>query len=316
MGGYYPGDGPYLQLSADYGNNWNSLPGSQATVTDLAINSDGTMLVKVETTLISTSNDYGNTWNATAVPPAAWADIAVSTSGQFLTAVADNGLIFTSSDYGQRWADRSVAGLENFSSVALSSSGQLQTALSPSGTLYVSDTFGFTWSSIALSGSNVVAHAMSANGSYIAYVSTNGTAYISSTSGQAWEAVSLTACLAGHTPASITMSDTGLIQVVMSTQGGCLSTNFGQSFQTLSLPTLPPSPCTSIAYNTPMAMSSSGMLMLCALTCYDNPSDDRHQPEVFGGWFASQSASSSWGAFGFLGSTDVLTVAISRNMGP
>jgi len=125
----------------------------------------------------------------------------MSPDGQYLTAVAYNGHIYTSSNLGADWTNRStaagsgIAGNKDWFSIAMSDDGQELAAVvgGSSGDgrhIYTSSNGGAKWtdrSTGTISGNrNWRSIAMSDNGDDLAAVENDGHIYTSSNSGAAW----------------------------------------------------------------------------------------------------------------------------------
>ena len=79
-----------------------------------------------------------------------WSSIAMSSDGSKLALVESRGHLYTSTDFGTTWTDRSIsdsaiAGDKNWYSVAMSSDGSKLAAVVYEGHLYASADFGTTW---------------------------------------------------------------------------------------------------------------------------------------------------------------------------
>ncbi len=75
-----------------------------------------------------------------------WRAISLSNTGEYQTAVTKtSGYIYTSSNYGITWTERTAAGAREWNSISLSSTGEYQTAVATGGKIYTSSNYGVTW---------------------------------------------------------------------------------------------------------------------------------------------------------------------------
>jgi len=209
----------HIYTSTDSGATWTdrSTPtGSEIagdkTWQSIAMSEDGKKLAAVVYGgHIYTSTDSGETWSdrsGTGSHIAGnkyWYSIAMSPDGQELAAVVggasgDGGHIYTSSNSGETWRDRStagsgIAGNKDWFSIAMSDDGQELAAVvgGSSGDgrhIYTSSNGGAKWtdrSTGTISGNrNWRSIAMSDNGDDLAAVENDGHIYTSSNSGAAW----------------------------------------------------------------------------------------------------------------------------------
>ena len=119
--------------------------------------------------------------------------MALSSTGQYQTAVVYSGQIFTSTDFGVTWTERTTGATRNWYSVSLSSTGQYQTAVVYSGQIFTSTDFGVTWvqRSTSTRTNAFTRIKSSASGQYQLATSgptgnTNGQLYVSSDYGRTW----------------------------------------------------------------------------------------------------------------------------------
>ena len=116
---------------------------------------------------------------------------SMSASGQYLTTLDLEGIVYTSSNYGANWTQRTQLG-GIFAGVSISASGQYQTAVShyaeTAGFIYISSDYGVTWTQTNQRDywTDV---SISASGQYqtaVSHVETAGFIYISSDYGVTW----------------------------------------------------------------------------------------------------------------------------------
>ena len=116
-----------------------------------------------------------------------WTSVALSSNGLYQTALAYQGGIYTSDDYGINWTEVSPSGYNNklWSSVTVSDTGQYQTAVAYNTNILLSQDYGATWTTTAdiLEWSSVD---MSSTGQYQSAVDTNGFIHKSDDSGATW----------------------------------------------------------------------------------------------------------------------------------
>jgi hypothetical protein len=119
-----------------------------------------------------------------------WRSVASSSTGQYIVAVIYNTTsgetagIWTSSNYGQDWVQRSSVG-RNYYSVASDSTGQYLAAAVENGYIYISDNWGATW---AQRGANTTWRGIASNstGQRLVAVVWTGGLYYTSDRGDNW----------------------------------------------------------------------------------------------------------------------------------
>ena len=168
---------------------------------------------------IYTSADFGKTWidqvgthqGLVSTKPAYnihnknWYGITSSADGKYLAAVAKNGDIATSSDYGANWVDHYGYYLDkdaqsvnwhaisnkSWVSVSMSNSGKYIVAADLTGDLFTSSDFGDTWQNRLKTTSKTVGSwqsvTVSGNGKFIAAVRYLGNIFISEDFGKTWK---------------------------------------------------------------------------------------------------------------------------------
>lgn len=116
-----------------------------------------------------------------------WHTTASSADGSKLAAAAQSGYIYTSSDSGVTWTERTDAGLRTWVSMTSSADGTKLAATAQSGYIYTSSDSGVTWTEQAGSGQRAwVAIGSNFDGSKLIAATTDGYLYTSSDSGATW----------------------------------------------------------------------------------------------------------------------------------
>jgi fibro-slime domain-containing protein len=181
-----------------------------------------------------------NAWtDRTALIVQSWSAVASDSTGQHLVAVASKGDIWTSSDSGATWTDRTAStgasGLA-WTAVASDASGQHLVAAAKGGDIWTSANSGATWTDQTASGTQLwSAVASDASGQSLVAAVNSGSLWTSINSGATWTARAGTA---GQAWSAVASNSTGqnLVAVV---NGGDIwtSTNAGASWtnQTASL---------------------------------------------------------------------------------
>lgn len=186
-------DGGVVWTSPDAGVTWMqqvALGTGGYWVAD--ISSDGAHVIAADyngPVWTGTTVDGGVTWSWTqrALPGHSWYSVALSADGARIVAVATDGAIFTSSDGGTTWSDRSISGKDGWDSVASSPDGLTLAAASYSGHLVTSDDAGATWTDRAPPGEHYWASlAASSDGTKLAAAESGGYIYTSEDSGRNW----------------------------------------------------------------------------------------------------------------------------------
>jgi hypothetical protein len=90
----------------------------------------------------SSSSEFLDFW-VTRASMQNWGGIAMSSDGQKQSAVANNGYIYVSNDYGANWTTRDS--IRDWGDIDVSADGQYQTASVYMGYLYVSSDYGASW---------------------------------------------------------------------------------------------------------------------------------------------------------------------------
>jgi Concanavalin A-like lectin/glucanases superfamily len=178
-----------IQVSADYGNTWNSY-GPVSSWEGISVSADGSRMVAIQYSgNLYTSSDYGQTWNVSTAGVKGWVSVDSSADGKHIVAGVLSGYIYTSDDYGVTWNERSSSGGNQWRSVQVSNDGKYIVAGDFGSQMHYSSDFGVTWSNVAPTGGGWCVLYMSADGSTImAYRwGSSDYPYISRDRGVTWE---------------------------------------------------------------------------------------------------------------------------------
>ena len=156
-----------VYVSSNYGITWTIASGAatSANYQCTAMSATGLYQLATVSGFLQLSRNSGSTWSAVATSTT-WTGCGMSATGQFMTAVANGGGVFLSSNYGQTWTDLASYTLNSatgayptattsasaWSACAVSATGQYQvigrTVAPPYNTtllLYTSSNYGITW---------------------------------------------------------------------------------------------------------------------------------------------------------------------------
>lgn len=237
--------------------NCNFIDGTWKTI---VMSSDGQYQTAITNyfDFIYISNDYGKIWTAKNEKNF-WKVIAISSTGQYQTASNSNynyNNIYTSSDYGQTWINRTTPNPITVADIAISSTGQYQTIVTENVDryIYTSSDYGQNWIAGGdAGGAHNWSHiAMSSSGQYqtsIPEFGTNGYVSFSNDYGQdLWGTWSLPAISEW---VDLAISSDGKYQTVITKNYIYRSSNYGasSSWEKYNI----------VSYNwTNIAMSSTG----------------------------------------------------------
>jgi photosystem II stability/assembly factor-like uncharacterized protein len=119
-----------------------------------------------------------------------WVSLAYSLDGVKIGAVAENGFIYTSTDSGLSWIQRTAAGSRRWKSIASSYDGNKLAAVDYNSYVYTSTDSGVTWTTQTGSGSRLWGYiTSSSDGTKLAALASNGVCsniYTSINSGVTW----------------------------------------------------------------------------------------------------------------------------------
>jgi hypothetical protein len=212
-------------------------------------------------------SQFGQNWKQVATTnTSSWTGTSLSYSGQYHITVANSGLLYVSSNYGQTWISITTSnGLSSntigWIGCSISSSGQYMAACYQSvgtiGGVYISSNYGQTWNYIQVANAYFEFIVMSSTGQYMTIVpvyNSTGYVYISSNYGQSWTQTSQQL----SSSMSLAVSYSGQYQVTSSTTSGGITTmyvssNYGQTW-TVSYASI-------IGWANGAAMSASGQYM-------------------------------------------------------
>jgi len=150
------GGGSGIAVSND-GQNWSAAAAGTATVfqtpTNVAAYSTSTGSGGFDASFGTVALTQRLTVPATYVS-GDWYSVSLSKTGQYQSAVVYAGNIWTSSNFGVTWTERTTGATRSWASVSLSSTGQYQTAVALGATanssfIWVSSDYGVTWTSRA-----------------------------------------------------------------------------------------------------------------------------------------------------------------------
>ena len=161
-----------------------------------------------------------------------WRDVTISNNGERLTAIVENGYIYTSSDSGATWTARTSAGSRNWRYLAASSDGKNLIATVYSGFIYTSNNYGETWTAGTQSGQWATV-ASSSDGSIAIANQEYGSTYISVNSGVTWTVTSLNF---GTADVAISSSGTVMTALDRSAARVFVSTNTGSTWTQRTTP--------------------------------------------------------------------------------
>lgn len=128
-------------------------------------------------------------WTESNMGPFIWQSISSSSNGSRIAAAPNgNKYIYTSSDYGLTWTERTSLGMDNWMSIASSDDGSRLVAGSSYGFIYTSSDYGQNWIERNSSGEREWSYiSCSSDCSTILAVSYDGYFYISNDYGSNWQ---------------------------------------------------------------------------------------------------------------------------------
>lgn len=182
--------------STNYGSSWIDSNSNTNNWFQVGISGNGAILAAcINDGKIWTSTIPNNFVEKTASAYIQWRSISLSSTGQYIVAVtcpgAENGVVYTSSDYGESWTQRTAAGSQYFVSSAISSDGKTMVVGrgTSGGKIQRSTDYGATWTDITMAGTHAWwGLALSSDGTKIAAADnlSGSYLYISLDSGNTW----------------------------------------------------------------------------------------------------------------------------------
>ena len=222
-------------------SSWIASAASTVSWYDIAASANGTKMVAVIGVSggIYTSTDSGRTWGSTSANSGAWRAVTSSADGSKLAAALNGSVIYTSTNAGSTWVQRTTGlpGSSAWSSIASSADGTKLVAVVNGGGVYTSANSGSSWTqqTSGLPNSGVAAWtsvASSSDGTKLAAAGGSGI-YLSSNSGGSWSSSS-----SGSSWSSIASSADGTKLVAAQNTGGIYTSANGGAWtqQTAGLP--------------------------------------------------------------------------------
>lgn len=144
------GDGTMF-YSQDKGVTWQKRPHPSSDLWDMAVSADGTKVVGIGNGNVFISEDSSQTWSAAIPVGCSSNEIDMSSDGMNLVVACSSGYLYTSTNGGYNWVQRTGAGSRNWNSVAISADGTKMVAAysrvysSILGYIYTSSDGGATW---------------------------------------------------------------------------------------------------------------------------------------------------------------------------
>jgi len=162
-----------------------------------------------------------------------WYSVSMSSTGQYQSAVVNGGNIWTSSDYGVNWTERTTGATRGWMSISSSSTGQYQTAMVWNGNIWTSSNFGVNWvdrtTGTTAVNKNWRSVSLSSTGQYQTAVATYNNIWVSSDFGVNWVDRTTGTTAENNNWYSVSISSTGQYQTAVVTSSGNIwvSSNFG-----------------------------------------------------------------------------------------
>ena len=170
-------------------------------------------------------------------PPAtyvsgSWLSGSLSSTGQYQSVVVGSGNIWTSSNFGVTWTERTTGSTRSWSTISLSSTGQYQSAVVDGRNIWTSSDFGVTWTERTTGSTREWKFiSLSSTGQYQSAVVNGGNIWTSSDFGVTWTERS-----GPGSGLSISLSRTGQYQSTGKSNGGKIwtSSDYGVSWTSIS----------------------------------------------------------------------------------
>jgi alpha-tubulin suppressor-like RCC1 family protein len=161
-----------FQLSTDSGATWTGIPNTDGiAVLKYAMSADGMKVVMgINSGGPWYSTNGGASFDIADDPWEGSGGVDLSPDGtKAIFADRDSGYIWTSTDGGANWVQRTTSGVRNWYGVAISEDGQKMAAVASTGKVYISDDGGATWNErLSVAAGDWSSIAMSDNGKHIA----------------------------------------------------------------------------------------------------------------------------------------------------
>jgi hypothetical protein len=186
-----------IYYSLNTGTNWNesNLGDSGLDFSSIAISGDGDYAYATVNSgrIWRASGESLSTWSEVdTLPITLWKSIATSDDGTKVVAVVNGGYIYTSTNGGSSWQERSNSGSHEWESVAMSSDGQTIVAVESdenSGGIYLSTNMGESWTTLSDAGDQPwSAISISDDGEVIIASTITAGVYASFNGGSTWSA--------------------------------------------------------------------------------------------------------------------------------
>lgn len=146
----------YPTVSTDTGQTWTTITGAGSReYGDGCMSDDGVKMYLTANNLIVNSMNTGSTWTAVTVAPSGqWMnDVACSSDGsKVYTCYSGPGYIYTSTNSGANWTQRTGAGNDNWYAVDCSADGSIVYAAVDPGPIKKSVDSGANWTTLTSAG--------------------------------------------------------------------------------------------------------------------------------------------------------------------
>lgn len=165
-----------------------------------------------------TFSTYSQVWtDISSISGKNWQRASISSDGQYQNAIASNGDIYCSPNYGSTWNFKTSINASSACSLNMSFNGKYQVACNGQA-VHVSNDYGSTWSNNFTTTDTIINTNVSLNGQYIVVISSGDGVYISNDFGSSWskfdEDNSLTHSLRAFPTADVGISFTGQYQTI------------------------------------------------------------------------------------------------------
>ena len=227
-------NGSGLVYSND-GQNWTAVASGAATVfqtpTNVAAYSTAPLSGGFDASFGTVALTQRLTTPTTYVS-GSWLSGSLSSTGQYQSVVVGSGNIWTSSNFGVTWTERTTGSTRSWSTISLSSTGQYQSAVVDGRNIWTSSDFGVTWTERTTGSTREWKFiSLSSTGQYQSAVVNSGNIWTSSDFGVTW-----TERYGPGSGLSISLSRTGQYQSTGKSNGGKIwtSSDYGVSWTSIS----------------------------------------------------------------------------------